>query len=270
MPFRILMDPSLYPRMAEVEDAHWWFAARRAIVDRMIAELKLPPDAAIFEPGCGTGGNFAMLARRGRLYAMDSDASALGFAARRGLAQLARGTLPGDLPFGDLRFDLAVMTDVLEHLDDPAGALRAVRARLKPGAALLMPVPAPPWLWSAHDVTHHHRRRYRARELRRVVINAGFEVVRLSYYNFMLFPAIAAARLLQRMRSREPLEVAGRHDLAMPPAALNTLLRRIFASERHLLGRIPVPFGVSLIVIARAPLATAATAAAPLPASSAN
>ena len=58
--------------------------------------------------------------------------------------------------------DLVVMTDVLEHLDDPAGALGAVRARLKPGGALLMTVPATPWLWSAHDVTHHHRRRYRA------------------------------------------------------------------------------------------------------------
>jgi SAM-dependent methyltransferase len=270
VPFRILMDPSLYPRMAEVEDAHWWFAARRAIVDRMIAELELPPDAAILEPGCGTGGNFAMLARRGRLYAMDSDASAIGFAGRRGLAQLARGTLPGDVPFGDLRFDLVVMTDVLEHLDDPGGALGAVRARLKPGGALLMTVPATPWLWSAHDVTHHHRRRYRARELRRIVIDAGFEVSRLTYYNFMLFPAIAGARLLQRLRARQPLDAGARHDLAMPPAALNSLLRRIFAGERYLLGRIPVPFGVSLIVIARAPQTASATSAAPLPASSAN
>src|SRR5216683_2024593 len=69
------MDPSLYLRMAEVEDAHWWFASRRAIVDRIIERLGLPPDAAILEPGCGTGGNFPMLARRGRLFAIDADES---------------------------------------------------------------------------------------------------------------------------------------------------------------------------------------------------
>ena len=121
------MDPSLYPRMAEVEDAHWWFASRRAIVDRMLDRLELPADAAILEPGCGTGGNFPMLARRGRLFAIDADESAIGFAHARGLAQVAHGSLPDRIPFGDQLFDLVVMTDVLEHLDDQAGALRALR-----------------------------------------------------------------------------------------------------------------------------------------------
>jgi SAM-dependent methyltransferase len=256
------MDPSLYPRMAAVEDAHWWFAARRAIVDRIIGELRLPANAAILEPGCGTGGNFAMLARRGRLYAMDSDASALGFAARRGMAELARGTLPGAIPFGDRRFDLVLMTDVLEHLDDPAGALAALCARLKPGGALVLTVPAAPWMWSAHDVTHHHRLRFRAGELRRMMTGAGFAVSLLSYYNFLLFPAIAGVRLLQRMRGPATAGADGRHDLAMPPAALNAALRRIFAAERFVLGRIPLPFGVSLIAVARAPLAGASTSGA--------
>src|SRR3981189_3679196 len=109
------MDPSLYPRMAEVEDAHWWFASRRAIVDRILDGLDLPKDAAILEPGCGTGGNFPMLARRGHLFALDADESAVGFAQARGLAQVERGALPDQIPFGDPRFDLVVMTDVLEH-----------------------------------------------------------------------------------------------------------------------------------------------------------
>jgi SAM-dependent methyltransferase len=264
------MDASLYPRMAEIEDAHWWFAARRTIVERMIEGLALPSEAAILEPGCGTGGNFAMLARRGRLYAMDSDASAIGFAGRRGLAQLARGALPGDIPFGDLRFDLVVMTDVLEHLDDEAGALAALRARMKAGGWLLMTVPAMPWLWSEHDVTHHHRRRYRARELRRLIAGAGFELSCLSYYNFMLFPAIAGARLIQRMRSRKANGPNGHHDLAMPPVALNALLRQIFAGERYIVGRAWIPFGVSLIVLARAPREVATASAAPFPARSAS
>ncbi|HKV54954.1 MAG TPA: methyltransferase domain-containing protein [Candidatus Binataceae bacterium] len=244
------MDPALYPRMAALEDAHWWFAGRRAICESMFDRMSLPPGAAILEPGCGTGGNFPMLARRGKLYAIDADQSALGFAASRGLAELARGSLPGEIPFGNLRFDLAVMTDVLEHLDDPAGSLHAVRLRLKRGGWLLLTVPALQWLWSQHDATHHHRRRYRARELRELLGQCGFTVEYLTYYNFVLFPAIAAVRLFHRLRGSDGRD--GGHDLAMPPRAINGLLLRLFASERYLLGTVPIPIGVSLIALARA------------------
>jgi SAM-dependent methyltransferase len=246
------MDPSLYPRMAAVEDAHWWFAGRRTICDRLLDRLQLPAAAQILEPGCGTGGNFPMLAQRGKLFAMDSDDSALSFAASRHLAILARGTLPDDIPFGDNRFDLALMTDVLEHLDDPVGALRAVRARLTPGGWILLTVPALPRLWSEHDVTHHHRRRYRAAELREILTGAGFNVSYLSHCNFILLPAIAAARLIGKVIAG-PLGVAdGRHDLAMPPAILNRILFQLFAVERYVVGRLRVPVGVSLIALARA------------------
>ena len=86
---------------------HWWFASRRAIVESFIARLNLPDDAAILEPGCGTGGNFAMLARHGRVFAMDADENALRFAAALGNAQVARGSLPEAIPFNEpsLRFD---------------------------------------------------------------------------------------------------------------------------------------------------------------------
>jgi SAM-dependent methyltransferase len=263
------MDPSLYPRMAEIEDAHWWFASRRAIVDHILDRLDLPGDPSILEPGCGTGGNFAMLAKRGQLFALDADESAVGFARARGNAQVERGVLPDQIPFGERRFDLVLMTDVLEHLDDEAGALRALRARLRPGGWLLMTVPAMASLWSAHDVTHHHRRRYRASELRTLVSSAGFDVTYLSYYNFMLFPIIAGARIWQRLRQRDPAEANGRHDLTMPSPAVNSIVQRIFSSERHLIGRARVPLGVSLIVVARAP-AHAHSTAALTPSTSAN
>ena len=246
------MDPSLYPCMAQVEDAHWWFASRRAIVDRIIGRLVLPKEAAILEPGCGTGGNFAMLARHGRVYAMDANDAALGFARARGGAEVASGRLPDLIPFGDQRFDLVVMTDVLEHLDDDAGALRALRDRLKPGGWLLATVPAMQWLWSAHDAAHHHLRRYDARGLRALMSEGGYEVRYLSYYNFILFPVIAGARLLQRVTGGEAARDGRNHDLRMPSGLMNTILLKIFASERYLVGGWSLPFGVSLIVLARA------------------
>jgi SAM-dependent methyltransferase len=238
--------------MAAVEDAHWWFAARRAICARMIDRLELPATPLILEPGCGTGGNFPMLAQRGQLFAMDTDEAALSFAAARGSATLARGALPGAIPFGTMTFDLALMTDVLEHLDDPAGALRALHARLNAAGWLLLTVPALPQLWSAHDLTHHHRRRYRAAELRALLTDAGFGVRYLSYYNFVLLPVIAAARLVGNAVSGKAGATDGRHDLNMPPATLNRILFRLFASERYIVGRWRVPIGVSLMALARA------------------
>jgi SAM-dependent methyltransferase len=246
------MDPSIYRRMAAVEDMHWWFASRRAICDQMIDRMGLPRAATILEPGCGTGGNFPMLARRGQLYAMDTDPSTLRFAASRGLAQLEQGSLPADIPFGDTMFDLVVMTDVLEHLDDENGSLRALRARLRSGGRLLLTVPALSWLWSEHDVMHHHRRRYRANQLREVVSGAGFKVEYLSYFNVILFPAIATVRTLQRMRRPVADSTEGRHDLSMPSRSVNTFLRRLFSSERHLLTFARFPVGVSLILLAHA------------------
>jgi SAM-dependent methyltransferase len=254
--------------MAEVEDAHWWFASRRALVDRMLDRLGLSPDASILEPGCGTGGNFPMLARRGKVFAIDADESAIGFAQARGLAHVARGSLPDQIPFGDQPFDLVLMTDVLEHLDDQAGALRALRRRLRPAGWLLLTVPAMPWLWSDHDVTHHHRRRYVASELSSLLTAAEFEVTYLSYYNFLLFPIIAGARILQRLRQPDRVGANGRHDLAMPPHAINSILQSIFSSERYLVGRARIPFGVSLIALARA--LPAIPASAPVPFASAS
>jgi len=243
------MDAALYPRVAAVEDTHWWFAGRRAICERMLDRMKLSPGAVILELGCGTGGNFPMLARRGQLYAMDDDESALGFAASRRLAKLARGSLPRQFPFTEGRFDLVVMTDVLEHLDDERGSLCAVHSSLTRGGWLLMTVPALSWLWSEHDTTHHHRRRYRAIELRRLLADCGFAIDYLSYYNFLLFPAIAGVRLLQRLRPGA-LNGNGRHDLKMPSPFINTMLLHLFSCERFVLGPFRLPVGVSLIALA--------------------
>ncbi len=242
--------------MAEVEDRHWWFVSRRAIVASLLDRLALAAHPQILEAGCGTGGNFPMLARRGQLYATELDAEARRFAASRGLAEIAPGRLPDDIPFGGRRFDLVVMTDVLEHLDNDVAALAALRARMNPGAVLIATVPALPWLWSAHDTTHHHRRRYRPAELRARGLEAGFEILKLSYYNFFLLPIVAAARLVQRFIGAR----RGGHDLRMPPPPVNWILTMVFSSERYLLRRISLPVGVSILMLARNPDGSSAAA----------
>ena len=66
-------------------------------------------------------------------------------------------------------YDLIALLDVLEHVPDDLASLRAIHRRLKPGGALLLTVPANPWMWSAHDAAHHHFRRYTKKQLERAV-----------------------------------------------------------------------------------------------------
>jgi len=243
------MDEALYRQMRELEDRHWWFTARRRIVESVLARLLLGPGAPILDVGCGTGGNLAMLSRFGAVMGAEYDATAALLARERGVAPVARAALPDRLPFAASQFQLVTLFDVLEHIDDDQGSLTTLAGLLRPGGFLVLTVPAFPFLWSAHDTEHHHKRRYRAAQLRERITAAGLNVQWLSYYNSVLFPPVAMVRLLGKV---VPHKSVG-SEVALPPAPLNTLLENVFAAERHWLGRVPVPFGVSLMAVARKP-----------------
>ena len=244
------MRNELYHQMSALEDRHWWFAARRQIVSQAITRIARPPAAArILDAGCGTGGNLAMLGRFGRVTGVEPDDTALELARGRNTgAEIVKGMLPDALPFDDATFDLAVLLDVLEHVDDDRGALRRLAALLKPGGHLVLTVPAFRFLWSGHDESHQHRRRYRRPELSEKIASAGLRVRCISYFNTWLFPLIAAARAVKRQSANRRSS-----DLFLPPPPVNSLLRLLMASERHAIGRISLPAGVSLIACAAKP-----------------
>jgi SAM-dependent methyltransferase len=236
--------------MARVQDRHWWFAARRQILGEQLHALRLPADAEILEVGSGTGANLALLAEFGRVTGLEMSAEAIASARGRGLEQPGRVTLhqgrcPEDLASLQQRFDLVCLFDVLEHIENDQGALSALRACLKPGGRILISVPAYQWLWSAHDESLHHRRRYRLGELARLCADCGLVVTTSSYFNTMLFPLAVIGRVMDRLLGRRQSSGS-----AVPAAAVNAGLRRVFAFERHLLGRVPLPFGLSILVVA--------------------
>ena len=243
------MDRAVFERLDALEGEHWWFAARRDILGHVLERLSRRAGLEtprILEAGCGTGGNLAMLSGLGTVEAFEHDEAALAVA--RGKApdlRLEQGTLPHALPAVQARHDFVVAFDVIEHVERDRDSLAALRTRLKPGGALVMTVPAWPSLWSRHDETHHHFRRYTPAHLRAELEAAGYAVEHLGCYNTLLFPAVVAMRALKRWTGREDA------DDAMPSPFLNRLLRRVFAFERHWIGRITMPFGVSLIAVAR-------------------
>ena len=238
------MDRSAYASMSAQEQDHWWFVARRAIIDSLVrTNIALPADARILEAGCGTGGNLALLAQYGALDAMEYDADARALAAARGLCRVEPGALPDAIGFDDTRYDLIVLLDVLEHIEEDEASLSALGARLTPNGRLLLTVPAAPWLWSEHDVLHHHKRRYTHDGLLKVVAAAGLQVEASGHFNSLLFPLAVAQRFAHQLLRRDtPLD-------ARPSPLVNAALQRIFAAERHLLGRFSLPMGLSLYAV---------------------
>jgi SAM-dependent methyltransferase len=228
----------------ENDRRHWWFRGRLAVLLAVLRRTLPRRPLRVLELGCGSGNVLDALREFGEVVGMETH-PALAAAARAAGLDVRAGTLPGDEVVPRAWADVVLLLDVIEHVDDDAAALQAARVALAPAGHLVVTVPAYPWLWSRHDVRLGHRRRYTARTLRRAVESAGFRVERVTYFNTLLFPAVVAARLAKRAAGGEG------HDLVLPPAPVNRALAGIFAFERHVVSRMSLPLGTSLLLLAR-------------------
>jgi len=241
------MERVVYRQMAELDQRHWWYRARREILAELIRhDAKPPANADILEIGCGTGHNLEMLGEFGRVDAVELDEEARAVAEKRLGRKVMNAPLPELQGVGDRRYDLVAALDVIEHVDDDAAALAAIAGKLKPGGKLVMTVPAHQWMWSAHDVVNHHKRRYSKAALRRLVQASPLRLDRIGYFNSLLFPLAIAERLASKLRGKDDA------DVKLPPKPLNAALEAVFAAERHLVGRLPLPPGLSLFAVASA------------------
>lgn len=240
------MERQAFERMAELDGLHWWYRARRRILEQVIRRFVRPPaDARVLEIGCGTGHNLAMLGQFGRLEAVELDDQARALAEQRLGRPIVDEALPGLATTLRGPYDLIALLDVLEHVDDDRMALTSILGMLSPGGALLLTVPANPWMWTAHDAVHHHHRRYRKADLVARVTAAGYRIEMLSFFNTMLFPLIAAVRLAGKVTKRQE------SDDQLPSPMINRALDGVFGLESGLVGRVPMPFGVSLVAVLR-------------------
>jgi len=237
-----------YTTLFRVEDEHWWYRQLRRVLhghlDRFLPAWR---DAAILDAGCGTGGNLAHLAGAGRRVGLDFSPDALASARKRDLAQLVRGTV-ASLPFARASFDAVISMSVICHqwVADPADALREVHRVLRPGGLLFVDVPAYESLTSPDDEAVMTARRFTAPALRRLVESCGFEVLRVTHWTTLLFPAVWAARRLKLMPSGHDFETT-----EPTASSRNALLDLAMRLEAALLQRVPLPFGVSIHCVAR-------------------
>jgi len=241
------MEESVYPQMYRVEKEQWWFAARLTILLHFLAtRVHASPQTRVLDVGCGTGAILEEFSRRYKAFGIDPSLQAVEFCRQRGLTNVWAGLL-ADYP-QDKPFDLITMLDVVEHVEDDRGLLMEARRRLAPGGHLLIAVPAFQWLWSHHDVVLHHRRRYTRATLTPAVTGAGFVVEHMTYFNTLLFPIAVGRRFVQKLTGSETMD-----HLTIPPPAVNRVLQKLFAMETPLLPSYSLPFGLSLLCLARNP-----------------
>ena len=241
------MERVVYQQMAELDHRHWWYRARRRILAELIRrEARPPANAQILEIGCGTGHNLAMLSGFGHIDGLELDDEARALSEKRLGRKVMSSPLPELAEVSNRHYDLIGAFDVIEHIENDRAALVSIATKLKPGGKFVIAVPAHQWMWSAHDVVNHHKRRYSKRSLKALIEGSPLQLDKIGYFNSLLFPLALAERAASKLRGKESA------DVALPPAPLNAALEKVFGLERHLVGRLPLPIGLSLFAVASA------------------
>ncbi len=243
------MQKHTYAIMNRVEDSHWWFVGRRAILESFVEPIATDLKASgepvkILDVGCGTGANLEMLAAFGEPEGVDMSDDALAFCRERGL-KVSKG-LAEELPFEDGAFDFATALDVIEHLDDDVAGLKEMFRVVRSGGRVLIFVPAFMWLWGVQDDISDHRIRYTKQQITDRIEQAGFQVDRATYANITFFAPILAGRTLMKLTGVKP---ESENNIAVP--GMDGVFGKIFSAERHWLKRANFPFGVSIVISGR-------------------
>ena len=156
--------------------------------------------------------------------------------------------MAGDrVPLPDASLDYVTALDVLEHTPDDMAVVKGFHRLLKPKGVALVTVPASMALWSDWDVALHHYRRYSRPQLEALFPEAEWELIYINYTNVAVYPAVWLVRKWRKWFPR-PSDEARSED-KLPPSVVNKILRGLFV--RPAFWRIPFPFGVSLLLVAR-------------------
>jgi len=249
-----------YNYLYELEDHFWWFPGMRAITGALLDQYcGAKYDRKILDAGCGTGSNLLWLQRYagdGEIHGIDISFQALQMSRQRGPERLVQASVT-DLPFDDSSFDLVTSFDVLVQLPTSGADVQAIREMyrvLRPGGIGFVRAAAFEWLRSGHDKALGTQKRYRLSELSLRLERNGFVVLRTTYANSLLLPAIAFRRLVLK---RAGLADSGSDVKPLPPwlGPLNIIMRLILQAEAVWLQtmHLNLPAGVSAICVVRKP-----------------
>lgn len=242
-----VMNIDEYQRMVEVEDNHWWYRGLRRIFNNLLKDYAPKTPLKILDAGCGTGGNLPMLEQFGEVVACDISPEAARICQKQRKRQVVLASIL-ELPFTSKSFDLVTSFDVMCCLDKEQHqrVILEFKRVLKTKGVLMLNLPAYNWLFSTHDRFVGTKHRFNASEIFSLLSTNGFEIQRISYWDTLLFPALASFRLAKKKWFKSQGS-----DLKPVFPLVNNLLRRVLFIEAWLLKYINLPFGLSVLAVAR-------------------
>lgn len=234
---------------ADLWRRHWWWRVRHALVMRTVEQLlhgdDTPPSARnILDIGCAGGVSFDDLSQYGEVYGLEPSPTLVDACPQwRERIELS-GFGPDYSP--SRQYDLVLMLDVLEHIEDDAAALESLRQLLKPGGHAILTVPALQSLWSVHDVINLHYRRYDKRGLKHLLEDSGFVVRDLRYFFSWPLGLMYLRKLLLGTKQRPGKS----YTVTIPSAPINTLFAGLSRTEQKLMQLgVRWPLGSSLLAV---------------------
>jgi SAM-dependent methyltransferase len=242
------MKKSEYARMAEYEQNYWWHLGRLRIIQSYVKRAAARKERVkVLNVGCGTGGTIDMLEQFGVVDNVDISDEAIAFMKKHGYKRLTKVD-DIKLPFKDKTYDLVGAFDVLEHIEDHEGALKEWGRVLKDDGAIVITVPAYQWLWSDHDVSLHHKRRYTTKRLAAVAKKAGLRPEKKSYAIVFSLPMVVGFRFLNKITGRK---TDSETSYVPVPGWANKLFTKLLYGEAKLHSVMPFPAGTSVVTILR-------------------
>lgn len=242
------MQEIIYHTNYKLENEYWWFIARNQILKKIVLEFtNIGKNNTLLDVGCGTGAFAAEFSKITNVVGIDTSDIALDYAKKRGIENLINCYL-SDFPRDKFQPDVLTFLDVIEHIEDDKSVVKDAYNLLQKDGYVVASVPAYQWLWSHHDELHMHYRRYTMNNFTQLFKDAGFIIQYSSYFNSFLFPLVAVKRILDKVTGADEKNNSPIEEVS---PFMNKVLKNIFLAEKKLLPNMFLPFGVSIVVVAK-------------------
>jgi 2-polyprenyl-3-methyl-5-hydroxy-6-metoxy-1,4-benzoquinol methylase len=217
----------------------WWYKGRRMIASKLLSKFLKDRNLGILDFGSGYGGMHDFLKEYGTVDGFEVETDAIISCQKRGYHKVYSST--SEFFNGDKKYDLVVMFDVLEHIEDDKATINALCSILNKNKTLVITVPAFMWLWGIHDEQHKHFRRYNRKQIVDLLNSGGFQVEYSSYWNMFLFVPAAVVRLLG---------FSGTSSFNQSRIS-NSIFTFVIFLETKLIPIFTLPFGTGIVIVAR-------------------
>lgn len=244
------MNESIYENMRDLSEHNWWFLVQGKIIQYFLGNcLKGNRNLNILDAGSGTGRLYGVLSRYGNVFGVEPHRGASQLCKEKGYKKVINDSLE-KIGFPDNSFDVIVCVDVLEHVEKDQNALKECYRVLKKGGYFLITVPAGQLFFSKNELQYGHFRRYDNIPFREKILQAGFKISMITHFNFLLLPPIVLIRMVINILISVRIVKKPMGELASPEI-FNRMFKFIFGLELKLLKRVRIPFGLSLLAVAR-------------------